>query len=93
MTEVLANQVADTALRATRTRWLTLVAGASALVAIAYGVYWTVALRYVRSTNDAYVRGNIAEITLHRSGSVASNAPNGIGSYQSRRKSVSQSIT
>jgi multidrug resistance efflux pump len=82
-TEAPANQVDDTALQAMRKRWLTIVAGASAAAVIAYGVYWVPALRCVQSTDDAYVRGNIARITLQIAGSVASNAPNGIGSYHS----------
>src|SRR5580704_14983549 len=53
-----------------RKRWLSLVAGSFALAAIAYGVYWTLALRYVQSTDDAYVSGNVVQITPQISGTV-----------------------
>lgn len=54
----------------TRKRWLMLVAGAFALAAIAYGTYWALALRYIQSTDDAYVSGNIVQITPQISGTV-----------------------
>src|SRR5438105_4719780 len=53
-----------------RKRWLLLVAGSFALIAVAYGVYWTLALRYVQSTDDAYVSGNVVQITPQISGTV-----------------------
>src|ERR1700682_3076827 len=53
-----------------RKRWLLLVAGSFALISIAYGVYWTLALRYVQSTDDAYVSGNVVQITPQISGTV-----------------------
>src|SRR5438270_3810449 len=55
-----------------RKRWLLLVAGSFALIAVAYGVYWTLALRYVQSTDDAYVSGNVVQITPQISGTVVS---------------------
>ena len=58
------------ALRATRKRWMLLVAGAFLLFAIAYGTYWTLALRYIQSTDDAYVSGNVVQITPQISGTV-----------------------
>ena len=54
----------------TRKRWLLLLAGSFALMGIAYGVYWTLALRYVQSTDDAYVSGNVVQITPQISGTV-----------------------
>src|SRR6266513_3462013 len=57
-------------LRNTRKRWLLLVAGSFALIGIVYGVYWTLALRYVQSTDDAYVSGNVVQITPQISGTV-----------------------
>src|SRR5256714_8040216 len=53
-----------------RKRWLLLVAGSFALIAVAYGVYWTLALRYVQSTDDAYVSGNVVQITPQCNGTV-----------------------
>ena len=58
------------AVRESRKRWLLLVAGSFALIGIAYGVYWTLALRYVQSTDDAYVSGNVVQITPQISGTV-----------------------
>src|SRR5438270_3850409 len=55
-----------------RKRWLLLVAGSFALIAVAYGVYWTLALRYEQSTDDAYVSGNVVQITPQISGIVVS---------------------
>src|SRR3979411_2816609 len=65
-TEVPATQ----ALRATRKRWLLLVGAAFAPFVLAYGVSWTVALPYVQSTDDAYVSGNVVQITPQISGTV-----------------------
>jgi membrane fusion protein, multidrug efflux system len=58
------------ALGNTRKRWLLLVGGAFALIAIAYGTYWALALRYIQSTDDAYVSGNVVQITPQISGTV-----------------------
>ncbi len=57
-------------LRARRRRWLALVIGTFALIGIAYGAYWAVALRYVQSTDDAYVSGNVVQITPQIAGTV-----------------------
>src|SRR6266480_509548 len=57
-------------LRNTRKRWLLLVAGSFTLIGIVYGVYWALALRYVQSTDDAYVSGNVVQITPQISGTV-----------------------
>jgi membrane fusion protein (multidrug efflux system) len=57
-------------LRNPRKRWLLLVAGSFTLIGIVYGVYWTLALRYVQSTDDAYVSGNVVQITPQISGTV-----------------------
>ena len=58
------------ALKAKRKRWLTIVVGAFAVIGIAYGAYWALALRYFQSTDDAYVNGNIVQITPQISGTV-----------------------
>ena len=55
-----------------RKRWLAIVIGAVAVIGIAYGGYWAVALRYDQSTDDAYVNGNVVQITPQISGTVVS---------------------
>ena len=58
------------AVPAQRKRWLLIVIGAFAAIGIAYGAYWAIALRYVQSTDDAYVNGNVVQITPQISGTV-----------------------
>jgi membrane fusion protein (multidrug efflux system) len=41
-----------------------------ALAGIAYGIYWTLVARYLQSTDDAYVSGNIVQITPQIAGTV-----------------------
>ena len=53
-----------------RKRWLLIVVGAFAALGIACGVYWALALRHVQSTDDAYVNGNVVQITPQISGTV-----------------------
>src|SRR5579863_7104218 len=53
-------------------RWR-LLAGAGAAVlafALAYGLYWAQVLRYHQTTDDAYVSGNVVQITPQISGTV-----------------------
>ncbi len=50
-------------MQARRRRWLALVIGAFALAGVAYGTYWAVTTRYLQSTDDAYVSGNVVQIT------------------------------
>src|SRR6202040_2023134 len=56
--------------RNTRKRWLAIVIGVFALAGVACAGYWTLALRYVQSTDDAYVSGNVVQITPQISGTV-----------------------
>jgi multidrug resistance efflux pump len=42
---------------------LAIVAGAFVAIGAAYGVYWGTVLRYSQSTDDAYVNGNVVQIT------------------------------
>src|SRR5205809_5667025 len=60
------------ALKARRKRWLAIVAGGFAVIGIAYGAYWALALRFEQSTDDAYVSGNVVQITPQISGTVVS---------------------
>lgn len=55
---------------ALRRRWLTLGLGSFALIGLAYGAYWAHTLRYRQTTDDAYVSGNIVQITPQISGIV-----------------------
>jgi membrane fusion protein, multidrug efflux system len=57
-------------LKARRLRLLAVVTGALALLGAAYGVYWAKDLRYEQSTDDAYVSGNVVQITPQVSGTV-----------------------
>jgi membrane fusion protein, multidrug efflux system len=57
---------------ASRRRWRLLagIAGAVLTVALAYGLYWAQVLRWHQTTDDAYVGGNVVEITPQISGTV-----------------------
>jgi len=47
-----------------------LLLGLFILAGIAYAVYWTLVARYVESTDDAYVGGNLVQITPQVAGTV-----------------------
>jgi membrane fusion protein, multidrug efflux system len=70
---VKANDIAKAPSRNSR-RWLLLsiVGGAFLLIGAAYTVYWADVLRYRQSTDDAYVNGNVVQITPQISGTVVS---------------------
>src|SRR6201996_9001988 len=55
-------------------RWLLLsaVSGVILLAGAAYGLYWAEVLRFQQSTDDAYVNGNVVQITPQVSGTVVS---------------------
>ena len=53
-----------------RRKLLAAVLGAFAAAGIAYGVYWAEMARYVESTDDAYVTGNVVQITPQIAGTV-----------------------
>ena len=53
-----------------RARWLTAISAVVVLGGIGYGVYWFTYARYVQYTDDAYVSGNVVEITPRTSGTV-----------------------
>jgi membrane fusion protein (multidrug efflux system) len=59
-----------TAARRQRTLWLGFGLGGFALLALSYGAYWAHTLRYEQSTDDAYVSGNIVQITPQIPGTV-----------------------
>jgi len=53
-----------------RWRWLGAVLGVTLTAALVYGAYWAQVLRYRQSTDDAYVGGNVVQITPQISGTV-----------------------
>jgi membrane fusion protein (multidrug efflux system) len=53
-----------------RWRWLALALGAFLLLGGAYGAYWVAVARYHQGTDDAYVNGNVVQITPQISGTV-----------------------
>jgi membrane fusion protein (multidrug efflux system) len=57
-----------------RWRWLAIAAGAFSLSGLAYGGYWATVARHHQSTDDAYVNGNVVQITPQISGTVVSIA-------------------
>ena len=60
----------DIANNSRRTRLMLIAAAAFAAVGIAYGLYWALVLRYSESTDDAYVSGNVVQITPQIAGTV-----------------------
>ena len=57
-------------LQARRRRWLAGVIGVFALAGAAYGAYWAGVGRYRETTDNAYVGGNVVQITPQVSGTV-----------------------
>jgi membrane fusion protein, multidrug efflux system len=57
-------------IRARRWRLLGIVAGVALIAGVAYGVWWAQVLRYHQSTDDAYVGGNVVQITPQIFGTV-----------------------
>ncbi len=53
-----------------RWRWLGALAAVVLTVGAVYGAYWAQVLRYHQSTDDAYVGGNVVQITPQISGTV-----------------------
>src|SRR5215831_3686523 len=60
----------EPALTARRKRWLGLVIGGFLAIGIGYAVYWATHLRHLESTDDAYVGGNVVQITPQIAGTV-----------------------
>jgi membrane fusion protein (multidrug efflux system) len=66
---------AKAAAKFSRQRWLVTAAGGAALVAvIGLGAEWFVSGRYIESTDDAYVGGNVTDIAPQVSGVVSNIA-------------------
>jgi membrane fusion protein (multidrug efflux system) len=58
--------------RSKRVIWLSAAIGVFLLAGAGYGAYWLTVLRYRQSTDDAYVSGNVVQITPQISGTVVS---------------------
>ncbi|HEY1609426.1 MAG TPA: HlyD family secretion protein, partial [Paraburkholderia sp.] len=61
---------ADTPAATRRTPWMAIALGAVALVLVAAASYWWLVLRFVQSTDDAYVGGNVTVMAPRVSGFV-----------------------
>jgi membrane fusion protein (multidrug efflux system) len=68
-TELVAETSATPA-NGKRKKLLIAVLGSFAMAAIAYGTYWLTVARYYVSTDDAYVSGNVVQITPQVAGTV-----------------------
>ena len=53
-----------------RRKGLTVIAVLVLLGAVGYGIYWALALNHIESTDNAYVQGNVVQITPQVSGTV-----------------------
>jgi membrane fusion protein, multidrug efflux system len=62
----------DSPRRSKRVLLLSIFGGAFLLIGAAYTAYWSTVLRYQQSTDDAYVNGNVVQITPQISGTVVS---------------------
>jgi membrane fusion protein, multidrug efflux system len=62
----------SSSLKSRRKLWLAIATGAFVVVGAAYTAYWAMVLRYSQSTDDAYVNGNVVQITPQISGTVVS---------------------
>jgi membrane fusion protein (multidrug efflux system) len=69
-TQTAATPIDAGATQAKRKRWLAIVTAAFTAAGIAYGAYWGLVLRHFQSTDDAYVSGNVVQITPQVSGTV-----------------------
>jgi len=68
-------QVATTKVSSPKRRrwlWLSSAGGVFLLIGAAYSLYWADVLRYRQSTDDAYVNGNVVQITPQIYGTVVS---------------------
>jgi membrane fusion protein, multidrug efflux system len=66
----MSTQNSKSTTRARRWRLLGILAGVAALASVAYGTYWAQVLRNHQSTDDAYVGGNVVQITPQIYGTV-----------------------
>ena len=64
------NDATNTQNERSRKRWLAIAASVFAVIGAAYAAYWALVLRYDQSTDDAYVSGNVVQITPQIAGTV-----------------------
>jgi membrane fusion protein (multidrug efflux system) len=69
-TQIPATPDDAAATQAKRKRWLAIVSAACVAAGIAYGAYWVLVLRHFQTTDDAYVSGNVVQITPQVAGTV-----------------------
>src|SRR5450755_2034339 len=60
----------ETNLGRKRQFWLIVVILAFVVIGVGYAAYWAKFLRYSQSTDDAYVNGNVVQVTPQISGTV-----------------------
>ena len=65
------NDTTQVSRRARRRLWLSIFGGGFLLIGAAYSLYWANVLRYEQSTDDAYVNGNVVQITPQIYGTVS----------------------
>src|SRR5579862_6546847 len=68
----MSSENSKSIIRSRRWRLLGIVAGVALIAGVAYGAWWAQVLRYHQSTDDAYVGGNVVQITPQISGTVVS---------------------
>jgi membrane fusion protein, multidrug efflux system len=66
------NDTTSVSRKSRRWLWLSIASGAFLLIGAAYTLYWANVLRYQQSTDDAYVNGNVVQITPQIYGTVVS---------------------
>jgi membrane fusion protein, multidrug efflux system len=66
----MSTEKSKSTIRARRWRLLGIVAGVALIAGVAYGAWWAQVLRYHQSTDDAYVGGNVVQITPQIYGTV-----------------------
>jgi membrane fusion protein (multidrug efflux system) len=66
----MSNEISKAPAVSRRWRLLAGVGGGVLAVALVYGLYWAQVLRYHQTTDDAYVSGNVVQITPQISGTV-----------------------
>jgi membrane fusion protein, multidrug efflux system len=67
---IMSTDIKSTPAVSKRWRWLIGAGSSFAVIALAYALYWAQVLRYRQSTDDAYVGGNVVQITPQISGTV-----------------------
>jgi membrane fusion protein (multidrug efflux system) len=66
------NNTTQVSRKAKRRIWLSVFGGGFLLIGAAYSLYWANVLRYEQYTDDAYVNGNVVQITPQIYGTVVS---------------------